>query len=203
MAFITVSAPKADVAGWINITATKGGFFVKDTPLASYLLSEGLIDRTLYAEIKSKPFSLSMTLTGVQSSEYEFEGKVNRTLELKGTTQVDEDTTYGVSLKAGFDTVASSYMLSGLLMIGNPFDRKVNVSVSGEKSKAGYLVTKVWINLPEGETPDGYRFDDLKGLDNQARFDMLRADFPSKVHDYSENNFEEQEDDSESETALL
>lgn len=191
MTFISVSTPKAEVSGWINISATKGGFYVKGSPLASYLLSEGLIDRDLYAEIKSKPFNLRMTLTGVLASEYEFEGKMNRTLELKGTTQIDEQTTYCISLKAGFDTVASRYMLSGLLMIGNPFGRDIVVSVSGEKSKSGYLLTKVWINLPEGETPDGYRFEDIKELDNQARFEMLMADFPSNVYDRTDSIPEE------------
>lgn len=195
MGFISVATPKSDVQGWINITATKGGFYVKDVPLANYLFSEGIIDRDLYMEIKGKPFNFTMNPTGLQSSKYEFEGKTNRTLELKGIIEVGENTTYGISLKAGFDTVPSSYILAGLLMIGNPFGRKVVVSSSGEKSKAGYMLTKVWLNLPDGETPDGYKFSDFKDLDNQTRFDMLMADHPGKVYDASESAPEQSEDD--------
>ena len=181
MPFITEARTSSEsVVGYINITAKKGGLFVGETPLLIHLKSEDLIDKATFDALKGKPFKVQFESRYLAYGEYEWQGKTQRSVELRGTTEVG-DKTYGVSFKAGFESVAAGYLLGGLLMVGNPFDRTLLVSASGQQTKSGYIVTQVWVNLPEGEVPDGLPFNEIKNLDNSQRLNKLADLYPGKV----------------------
>jgi hypothetical protein len=202
------SQSQSQLAGYINTTVKEGGLVVKvkdgkrnkEVSLLEYLLSQDLIDQNTFNEFKDdQSITVQMTPWTIKLEAYDYKGETKESLKLLGSTVIG-DKTYGLSIQAGYTTVAATHLLTQLLMLGS-LEREIQITVYPHRKVQNASGVKV--TFADGSPSEGYSFDDLKGQDRTVLFDMLKADNPSKVSAYNEEPLVEEEEDLPVEETVL
>jgi hypothetical protein len=159
-----------------------------------------LIDQETFNEFKDdQSITVQMTPWTIKLEAYDYKGETKESLKLLGSTTI-ADKTYGLSIQAGYTTVAATHLLTQLLMLGS-LEREIQITVYPHRKVQNASGVKV--TFADGSPSAGYSFDDLKGQDRTVLFEMLKADNPSKVSAYNEEPLVEDVEDLPVEETVL